>query len=222
MTSKLAFRFTLLAAIVMLAMGALMGVTAPACGALPMEPLLAFELARTGDDLRRIFGAAGEACRAPLAAQFDHVNLLDSLVYIPAYTSFYIFTLLGIGRRAMLARIGVALALICAIADEIENQALFRLSAAPDGGSIWLSVLTVATNIKWSGLGVVAMLGGVMLTRRGWWGWLAFVACVAQLGTALWALAAPDAAGTWLLPGATVAALVFLALALWGSFKSAD
>ena len=175
MTARTAFRLALLAAAVMLGVIPLFGVTAPSCAPLPMPPLTAFELARSVADLQRIFGMAGDACRAPLVAQLDHANFVDAVAYIPAYTAFYALTLLGMGRHdRAIGWTGAAIVLACAIADWTENTSLFQLSAAPDAPSVWLPVLIVATNFKWIGLAVATTLGGVMLWRRGGLGWLGF------------------------------------------------
>ncbi len=219
MTSKLAFRLAVIAAVAMLAVTPLMAVTARSCHPLPMSALTAFELVRSVDDLQRIFGMAGDACRAPLVEQMDHANLIDAIVYIPTYTAFYALVLFALGRRdRMIGWIGVAVALTCAVADWFENAGLFQLSAAPDVASVWLTVLIVATNVKWVGLGLATTIGGVMLLRRGGLGWLGFLACVAPLGTSLWTVISPDAGGAWLIVGMTLASVMLLAVALWGSF----
>jgi len=219
MSEKLAFRLAVIAAVAMLVIGAQMAVTALPCRELPMSALTAFELARNVDDLQRIFGLAGEACRAPITAQLDHANVIDAVAYIPAYTAFYALVLFGLGRQdGLIGWAGVAIALACAVADWIENAAMFQLSAAPDELSGWLLVLMISTNLKWVGLAVATTLGGVMLWRRGGLGWLGFLACAVPLPVSLWALAAPDAAGRWLVPGMAVASVMLLAVAVWGSF----
>ncbi|MBI1360455.1 MAG: hypothetical protein GC155_09275 [Alphaproteobacteria bacterium] len=219
MTARIAFRFALLAAAVMLAVTPLFGLTVPSCAPLPMPPLMAFELARSVADLQRIFGMAGDICRAPLVAQLNQANIVDTIVYIPAYTAFYALTLYALGRRdRAIGYAGVAVALACAIADWTENTSLFQLSAAPDTPSVWLSVLMVGANIKWVGLAVATTLGGVMVWRRGGLGWLAFFPCALPLGVSIWALVAPDAAGRWLAPGMVVASVVFLMIAGVGAF----
>jgi len=220
MSEKLAFRLAVIAAVVMLGIGAVMAVTAAPCRELPMSALTALELARSVDDLQRIFGMAGDACRAPITAQLDRANLIDAAAYIPAYAAFYALVLFGLGRRDRLVGwIGVAVVVGCAAADWIENAAMFQLSAAPDAPSVWMPVLVVATNVKWVGLAAATTLGGVMLWRHGGpVGWLGLVACAVPLAVSLWAVAAPVAAGRWLVPGMAVASVMLLAVAVWGSF----
>ena len=214
MSARLAFRLAVIAALVMLGIGGLMGVTAPSCRPLPMTAMTAFELARSAGDLLRIFGAPGETCRAPLVVQLDHANVLDAAGYIPAYTAFYALVLFGLGRRDVtLGWVGVTVAFVCAIADWIEDVALFHLSVAPDAPANWLSLLIAFTNVKWVGLAVATTVGGMMLARRGGFGWLGFLACAAPLVSSLRAVNSPDAAGQYLVPGMAVASLALLAVA---------
>jgi hypothetical protein len=188
-----------------------------------MSTLTAFELVRSVDDLQRIFGAPGEACRVALAAELDQANLIDSIAYIPAYAAFYALVLYALGRRdRAIGWIGVALTLGCAVADWIENLAMFRLSAAPDAPSAWLAALMISTNVKWVGLAVVTTLCGVMLARRGGLGGLALLGCAAPLLPSLWAVLAPDAAGQYLIPGMAVASVLLLAVAVIKSFHRGD
>ena len=204
----------------MLAIATLMAVTAPSCSPLPMSTLTAFELVRSVGDLQRIFGMPGDACRAALATQLDHANMIDSVGYIPAYTAFYGLVVYALGRRdRMIGWIAVAVALGCAVADVVENISMFQLSAAPDAESPWILALMVSTNAKWVGLAVVTTMGGVMLARRGGLGWIALVACAAPLATSLWAVMAPDAAGQFLITGMTIASVMLLAVAVVEAFR---
>jgi hypothetical protein len=224
MSERLAFRLALVAAVIMFGAIPLMEITAPSCSPLPMPTLTAFELVRTPADLARIFGHDNAACGAPLAMQLAYANVIDTAVYIPAYTAFFALTLYGIGRRdRTIGWIGVGLALTCAVADWFENASLFSLGAAPDAPGGWLPTLIVATSIKWIGLAVVTTLGGVMLWRRGgqnlprWLGWAALIACAVPLITALLATANPDLGGQFLIAGMASATLPLLGVALIGA-----
>jgi hypothetical protein len=206
----------------MLAIATLMAVTAPPCSPLPMSTLTAFELVRSAGDLQRIFGMPGDACRAALATQLDHANIIDTFGYIPAYTAFYGLVVYALGRRdTTIGRIAVAIALGCAFADIFENISMFQLSAAPDAQSPWIMALMVSTNAKWVGLAVVTTMGGAMLARRGGLGWIALIACTAPLAPSLWAIVAPDAAGQYLIPGMTIASVMLLAVAVAEVFRPA-
>ena len=215
-----AFRLAVIAALIMLGVATLMAITAPPCNPLPMSTLTAFELARSVADVQRIFGMPGDACRALLAPQLDHANLIDTFAYIPAYTAFYGLTAYALGRRdRALGWIAVILALGNAVADVFENLGMFALSAAPDEASPWLMGLMVSTNAKWIGLAIVTTLCGVMLARRGGLGWLALIACAAPLVSSIGALIAPDAMGQYLITGMTVASVVLLGVGGVGSFR---
>jgi hypothetical protein len=219
MSETLAFRLAVIAAVVMLAISTLMAVTEPSCHPLPMSTLTAFELVRSVGDLQRIFGMPGDACRVDLVAQLDHANVIDTFAYIPAYTAFYALVAYALGRReAMFGLVAVVSALACAVCDVAENMAMFQLSAAPDQASVWLTVLIVATNAKWVGLAVVTTLCGVMLARRSRFGWSTMLMCAAPLATSLWAVADPDAAGQYLIPGMVVASVTLLAVSVMGAF----
>lgn len=219
MGAKWAFRLAVIAAIAMLAISALMSVTAPPCNPLPMSTLTAFELVRTDADLQRIFGEAGAACRIDLVTQLDHANLIDSVAYIPAYAAFYALVLYALGRRdRVLGWMGVGVILVCALADWVENYSMFELSARPSESAA-LGILQLSTSIKWVGLAVGTTIAGLMLARRSRFGWAALIACAAPLGTSIWSLAAPDAAGQYLIPGMTIASLMLLAIAVVGSLR---
>jgi hypothetical protein len=174
---------------------------------------------RSVGDLQRILGMPGDACRVDLVAQLDHANVIDTFAYIPAYTAFYALAGYALGMRdRTLGWITAALAIGCAVADVFENIAMFQLGAAPDQASPWIMALMVSTNAKWVGLAVVTTLCGVMLARRSRFGWSTMLMCAAPLATSLWAVADPDAAGQYLIPGMVVASVTLLAVAVMGAF----
>ena len=112
MTTKWIFRLAVIAAALMLAVIPFMAITAAPCNPLPMSTLTAFELVRTTAEVQRILGLAGETCRAALASQLDHANIVDTFAYIPAYTAFYCLTALALGAHTRgLGRITVILAI---------------------------------------------------------------------------------------------------------------
>jgi len=147
MGARLAFGLGAVAAIAMLAIATLMAVTAPSCSPLPMSTLTAFELVRSVGDLQRIFGMPGDACRAALATQLDHANMINSVGYIPAYTAFYGLVVYALERRDRMIGwiVTVAVALGCAVAETVRRgtSRRFQLSAAPDAESPWILALTM-------------------------------------------------------------------------------
>lgn len=214
------FRLAVAGALAMLASIPFLGVAAAPCNPLPMSPMIAFELVRTVEDIQFLLGLPGDACRMALAQQLDHANLVDTFAYIPAYVAFFAFAALGLGARSrMLGRGTALLAVICGVADVAENMGMLALSATPEDPGLWLTVLIVATNVKWVGLGVVTTLCGLMLARRGgMWRFLAPI-CAAPLAIAIWAVAAPQAAGPYLLSGMTIASLPILTACIAGALR---
>jgi len=220
MQTKWTFRLAVIAAAIMLAVIPFMAITALPCNPLPMSTLTAFELVRTTEEVQRVLGMAGEACRAALAPQLDHANIVDSFAYIPAYTAFYCLTALALGaRNRRLGLFTAILALACAIADVFENIGMFTLSASPDAPTPWLMGLFIATNVKWVGLALVTTLCGVMIAHRGALWMIALPICAIPLVSSIWAVAAPDAAGQYLLPGMTIASVFLLLVAIWGAIR---
>lgn len=221
MGERWGFRLAIVAALVMLGVGTLLAIPAPPCNALPMSTILAFELARSVQDLQLIFGQSGDACRAALVPQVDHVNVVDIIAYIPSYTAFYGLTAYALGRRdRALGWITVIAALGCAIADVFENIALFSLSAAPDAPSPWLMALIVSTNFKWVGLAVVTTLCGVMVARRGGLGWMVAIACALPLVPAIWAVISPTGGGPFMIPAMVIASVTLLAVDVLGAIRT--
>src|SRR4051812_23704458 len=84
------------------------------CGGLSENyaPIIAFELARSEEDLERIFGSPGD-CRERVIARMDSINWIDVLVFIPVYATFLVSFFLGARAwNIALADIGVKLALV--------------------------------------------------------------------------------------------------------------
>jgi hypothetical protein len=217
MSERTAFRLALVAAVAMLAAGAFMGVREP-CQPLPMSAMIAFELARSPADLNRIFDTGEEGCGTEIARQLEHANMLDTFAYVPAYAAFFVLVLYALGRRdKALGWTGIVLVLVCAIADLVENAAMFGITYGLGAADDPLAMLIVATNVKWIGLAIATTLAGAMLWRRGGLGWVGFLACAIPLPVSVWALIAPDAAGRYLIPGMAAASVMLLAVAVWGS-----
>src|SRR5262245_50430170 len=133
LSTRTAHRISLVAGLAVVAL-AIYGRTMeapPVCGNLApnYEPIIAFEMARSVDDLHAIFGEHAGDCRAKIAAQLDMVNIIDCAVYIPLYGSFLAFFLLGMrAQRRKLAVIAATITVIACAADYVENAGLFKLA----------------------------------------------------------------------------------------------
>jgi hypothetical protein len=169
MHPRAAFRISLAAGLLVLAVTLLSVTAAPPrpCGNLPQNyaPIIAFELARSAADLEAIFGTT-EPCRSAMIERMDAVNVVDVLVYIPAYGAFMAFFFLGMrGRDAGLGTLGFRVAIVAILGDYAENLCLMSLTPQLDPTSIWFALLPWATAVKWLGLGVAAAIAAVMYLR---------------------------------------------------------
>lgn len=187
------------------------------CGALARnyKPLIAFELARTTDDLHAIFGPSPSACRATLVAALDRVNVADIVAFIPAYTVFLCAWLLA--RRAHAPRaagLGVALSLVAASGDLFENVCMFSLTTRLDAPSVYLSLLPWATALKWLSLAVVAGLVAVVLASTRPPRWVAALLHLPALVVTSLAIARPSSWGVAIVQGITLSWLTMLVVAI--------
>lgn len=119
-----------------------------------------FELARTLDQLLKVFGSPADACRAPIVTAMDAVNHLDVRAYIPAYTAFAICAAMFLGgasrRPLVLGAIGVALAALAG--DYLETLTLLQITPAVDGSADLLFRSSLGAWIKFAGLALHAFL----------------------------------------------------------------
>jgi hypothetical protein len=211
-----------IAGVVVLALAALSAVVPPpsACGGLAAgyPPIIAFELARDASDLAAIFGPAPGPCRDAMLAAMDTANVIDVAAFIPAY-AVLLAAWFASRRRAAAgwARAGIALAIVAAVADVLENVCLFALTPELDPASPWLARLIPITAVKWLALGACAVASAAILlraparTRAATAGAiLSLVAPIATVG----AIVAPPTFGPLVTPAVAVAWLVCLVSAL--------
>lgn len=165
------------------------------CGGLPATypTMIAFELARSDDDLHAIFGKRESECRAAVAAMLHRANVGDSAIFMECYGVFLAAFFVSMRRRGAASRIclaGAAVSGIAVLADGVENYYLFRILASLDAARPFLLGLTVATGCKWVLLGVVGLLAGMVLPRASRLGRFATVAAAQALpitiGTVIW------------------------------------
>jgi len=221
MSSRTAHRISLVLGLLVLGI-AIYGIGQPApptCGGLAKNypPIIAFELVRSVADLHAIFGDAPGTCRVAIVRAMDSTNVMDSLLFIQAYGAFLIFFFLG--RRVAAPRLATAAILIvvlACVADHLENFALFHLSADPDR-STWISLLIPATETKWVGLGIAALLAIPML--QGLARWLAVIACGAGFLVTLATIPAPAIVGPYLSNAVALGWILFLAIDIRESLR---
>jgi len=226
MSSKIAYAISILFALGIVAVVAIFNATPlHACGALPAKysPVLAFELARSLADVHAIFGGGPSPCRDAALAAFTKINFTDNFYFIPVYTLFGVFFFLGVRRREpLLAYVGIALAVIAALADWVENHNLALIAAAPDVPSQALPALHYATSVKWMALGIEGFVGGLILGQSG--GWLnniAFALCALGLILTGLGLVYSPSFGPYISNAILISWLIFLIVDVREMFRRA-
>ncbi|MBC9034835.1 hypothetical protein IAG41_20785 [Sphingomonas sp. JC676] len=127
-------------------------------------PIIAFELARTPDAVRALFGA--EPCLGTYAqAQRDGL-WLDLLGFIPAYSAFLALGAFALrGQASRLALVTAAIVLLAGLLDEAEGLVMFRILAALPGTPELLQALFWTVRPKFALLGLGEILLALMLWR---------------------------------------------------------
>ncbi len=226
MHPRAAFRISFAAGLLVLAVTLLSATQEPVrpCGNLPQNyaPIIAFELARSAADLAAIFGTA-EPCRSTVVERMDAINLVDVLVYIPAYGVFMAFLFLGLrSRQAALGTLGFRISVVAALGDFAENACLMNLTPALDPSSIWFALLPWATAVKWLGLGVVAAIATsiyVKSTGARAWNIVAALMCAAAFVSTVAAIAVPARFGPFVGLGVGLSWLTYLITAGGAAFR---
>lgn len=229
MHPRAAFRISLAVGLLVLAVTLLSAMQEPVrpCGNLPQNyaPIIAFELARSAGDLEAIFGTgpAWESCRALMIETLDAINLVDVLVYIPAYGVFMAFLFLGLrSRNAALGTLGLRICVVAALGDFAENACLMSLTPELDPSSIWFALLPWATAVKWLGLGVAAAIAAlihVKSTGARAWNIVAALMCAAAFLSTVAAIAAPARFGPFVGLGVGLSWLAYLITASGAAFR---
>lgn len=220
MHPRAAFRISFAAGLLVLAVTLLSATQEPVrpCGNLPQNyaPIIAFELARSADDLQAIFGTQ-EPCRSSVVERMDAINLVDVLVYIPAYGVFMAFFFLGMrSRHTLLGTLGFWVSLLAVLGDFAENACLMSLTPALDPSSTWFALLPWATGVKWLGLGVAAGVAAGLYSS-----YVATAVCAAVLFATVSAILNPAEAGPVVALGVGLSWLTYLITAAMASFRPA-
>ena len=226
LSPRAAFRISFAAGLLVLAVTLLSATqgSVPLCGNLPQNyaPIIAFELARSSDDLEAIFGTA-ETCRSTLVERMDAINLVDVLVYIPAYGVFMAFLFLGLrSRHAALGTLGLRVSVVAALGDFAENACLMSLTPALDPSSIGFALLPWATAVKWLGLGVAAAIAALIYVKSTGaraWNSVAALMCAAAFLSTVAAIAAPARFGAFVGLGVGLSWLAYLVTASGAAFR---
>ena len=200
------------------------------CGDLPQNyaPIIAFELARSAADLDAIFGTEADrsdsSCRALVVETMDAINVVDVLVYIPAFGVFMAFFFLGMrARHVSLGTLGFRIAIIAALGDFVENACLMNLTPQLDPASLWFALLPWATGIKWLGLGVAAAIAAAIYVKSSGarlWNVLAALVCAAAFLSTVAAIAVPSMFGPLVGLGVGLSWLAYLVTAGAAAFRS--
>ena len=161
----------------------------PLGGAYGDQAILAFEFARTPEDLARVIGANPPDAEAQqVRAVMDRANRLD-FAYMALYSAFIALSCALAARRRgrRWLWLGVALAPVVLLADLAENLALLQLTQPQAEVQPLLDALRVRTLVKWEALALTtALFAGGFLGRPVALGALAAaVALLALAGGAL-------------------------------------
>ncbi|HEV8331902.1 MAG TPA: hypothetical protein VGQ22_10820 [Steroidobacteraceae bacterium] len=226
MHPRAAFRISLAAGLLVLAVTLLSATQEPVrpCGNLPQNyaPIIAFELARNAADLQAIFGTQ-QPCRSTVVERMDAINLVDVLVYIPAYGVFMAFFFLGMrSRNAALGTLGFRICVVAALGDFAENACLMSLTPALDPSSAWFALLPWATGVKWLGLGMAGAIAAALYVKSTGaraWNIVAALMCAAAFFSTVAAIAAPAKFGPIISLGVGLSWLAYLITASGAAFR---
>lgn len=230
MHPRAAFRISFAVGLLVLAVTVMFAMQDPVvpCGNLPRNyaPMLAFELARSAADLEAIFGSESGGlwdCRSLAVQRLDAVNVVDVLVYIPAYGVFMACFFLGMrARNATLGTLGFRVAIVAALGDFAENACLMSLTPEVDPTSLWFALLPWATAVKWLGLGVAAAIAAAIYWRSSSARALNIVAglvCAAAFLSTAAAIAVPAMFGPLVGLGVGLSWLIYLITAGRGALR---
>jgi hypothetical protein len=191
------------------------------CGDLAANyrPIIAFELARTEQELHALFGDPGD-CRDLLVLNMDVANWLDILVFIPIYGCFLALFFVGIReRQSHFASYGLWFVVIAVVGDLLENACLMNMTPALDPGSAWFAFLPWATGLKWLALGAVAAIAAWIYVSTAPKNYVFGVLCAASAVIALAGIAQPSQFGPFLGNGVALGWLVILLTAALRAFR---
>ena len=173
------------------------------------DAILNFEFVKTPADVASLFP---DNCRVEHVAAQRHGLWLDSLGFIPAYTTFLILSLVGLrtegsGFAQRIAGTGIVLTLIAALCDQFEGIQLFQLLGDLPGTQSTINMLMPAVRTKFGLLALVIVMAGWLHLQRP--GWRKPAGAIIVIG-GLWSLAGLFISLDWLMQGSAAAWLMLL------------
>jgi len=179
-----------------------------------LEPIIAFELARTTADIASLFGT--EPCTSTLVAAQKTGLLLDGLGFIPSYTAFLILGAIAAGARGRVRQLAFAIFLGAALSDEIEGFLLNAILDHLPGTSALLNALWWAVHMKFGLLALGTVQLGAILSDRPFQRRFVAGILIVGGGSAFVSLVAKSA--VWMMQGLLIAWVALLVVALMSSF----
>ena len=113
-----------------------------------INPIIAFEFARTPADIIALFGS--EPCTATLVAAQKTGLLLDALGFIPFYTAFLILAAIAAGSQRRIQMAMIAIFLVAAVSDQIEGGLLYAILRDLPGTPALFGLLWWAVHVKFA------------------------------------------------------------------------
>lgn len=209
--------FAVAAMAIMASFAAIDGMSA--CGG--GDPIFAFEMVRTPQDVKDLFP---DTCRAVHAEAQRKGLWLDIALFVWVYSAFLISGLLALKQEggapaSGLVKIAIAAAVIAALADQFENAMLLKILDTLPGTQRDIDWLYAAPRLKFALLGVVTVLAGWLHWQRP--GWRKIVGALAILG-GLWSNIGLISRHEWVLTGMTLGWLALAMAAFILCFRAAD
>lgn len=162
-----AWRATALAGVVTLVLAILFGRIE---GLQPCGPsdgagaILAFEFARTAEQVQALFGS--EPCTSSLIAAQRKALWLDLLGFIPAYVAFFAFAAGALQRTHLILALGaLSAAMLAGAFDLIEGVIMLQILGEMPGTERLFAGLAFSVNGKFALLGLAEILLGLLLWR---------------------------------------------------------
>ena len=137
------------------------------CGVDTKSPVLAFQDARTVEDLVRIFGSPAATCNMALRTDLAYLTLADLVFFIPVYASF-LAGLIYVSRSAIrFDRLFLFAFLTITIAGDIlETVAQFKIVNVYEDSEAMLDLLAIGNNAKVLGLAAVLIGLAIMINAK--------------------------------------------------------